>query len=636
MKNFLLAVSLTSVFTVVQAQPLSVEILVKQKSGFLGLGRPRSMTVELSNQGRQEPLTSTNINAGPFYYFLCRPVGEWQFDFDFLKEDLPKLSLLQKEQKLSAAWKSDFVEDSTYAAILVGFPKELKLYEPILVQFQAGDSLCQAEIKVAEQYWPGYTIFTDLLTNADSSLSHQQYREAITACNRLLSNQSFQIFPRFAEVKDKRTQIFDRYLTETWSSLTGVQSSTQLSPKQKIGSIDRLKPVFLFIGDSLTSSALNVSLLEPAVRAIAERANNGLVQASSARDSLQRVLDDENTRWIIAGSMPAGSEYLYKTVIEAVSAAFSSLDFRDSSKTALRLRVSDDLQARLGKYNLTESFETFLRLCNDRYNNRLPIFPPNFLPNLQKDSAAFPLPYYSVLKAINDYYYGSFDGAKREIFKIFRTSYDPELCMKFDRMRVQIGVREANISPEVLKVLQEAETAELRNDTQAATEKYLQLSLIAPNFAFGSFATGKFFARTGDPTRAFTFFQRAYTSDTLFFSAYREAYSGYRKTANYKPMIDVLTQAFQKGNDNLDVHFNLGLAYMGDGDVARAIQHFERALELNPLSYQTNIQLGLAYQSVKNYPRARDFLVKAVDIDPVRQEAVELLNKLNELQKAAH
>ena len=100
-------------------------------------------------------------------------------------------------------------------------------------------------------------------------------------------------------------------------------------------------------------------------------------------------------------------------------------------------------------------------------------------------------------------------------------------------------------------------------------------------------------------------------------------------------MIDVLTQAFQKGNDNLDVHFNLGLAYMGDGDVARAIQHFERALELNPLSYQTNIQLGLAYQSVKNYPRARDFLVKAVDIDPVRQEAVELLNRLNELQKAA-
>jgi Tfp pilus assembly protein PilF len=82
------------------------------------------------------------------------------------------------------------------------------------------------------------------------------------------------------------------------------------------------------------------------------------------------------------------------------------------------------------------------------------------------------------------------------------------------------------------------------------------------------------------------------------------------------------------------MHFNLGVAYMADGDLARAIQHFEQALELNPNSYQSNIQLGLAHQTAKNYQKAREYFNRAINIDPVRQDAVNFLDKLNELQKA--
>jgi tetratricopeptide (TPR) repeat protein len=55
---------------------------------------------------------------------------------------------------------------------------------------------------------------------------------------------------------------------------------------------------------------------------------------------------------------------------------------------------------------------------------------------------------------------------------------------------------------------------------------------------------------------------------------------------------------------------------------------------LNPNNYQTNVQIGLAYQTAKDYQKARDYYNKAIFIDPHRLEAVESLQKLDELQKA--
>ncbi|HTP13396.1 MAG TPA: tetratricopeptide repeat protein, partial [Bacteroidota bacterium] len=143
-------------------------------------------------------------------------------------------------------------------------------------------------------------------------------------------------------------------------------------------------------------------------------------------------------------------------------------------------------------------------------------------------------------------------------------------------------------------------------------------------------------ARTGDPVRATTFFEKAYRDDTLYLSAYRESCNLYRKQGNFKPMIEVLTLALSHGNDYWETNSALGQAFMGDGDPARAIERYKRALELNPRSYQTNIQLGQAYQTVKDFQKARECFNKAIEIDALRQEAVDALNKLNEQQRNAH
>ena len=416
-------------------------------------------------------------------------------------------------------------------------------------------------------------------------------------------------------------------------SFQGAATNDQMDLKARISTVDGFKPTFKFIIDSLPRSEWTIGSLDPTVAPILDRGRNALTQIANIRDSLQRVLDDQNVRWIIEGSASGKNGYLYIYMIETLGSAFSSLDFTDTALTELKVNIPADYQARLSKYNITESYETFLRMCNERYQTHLPIFPIDFLPNLKKDTTSFPLPYYSMLKAVNDYLYGNFTSAKEEIFRVFRTCYEPELNSRFDMMRMRMIIREQNVSQEVLKMLNEAEQFEKKKDIQNAQDKYRQITLVAPDFSYGFYALGKFYSRTSDQIRAAYSFQRAYQIDTLFLTAYREYYMQYMKQGNYKEMITALTTALSKGNDYWEINYNLGVAYLGDADPARAIQHFERALVLNPRSYKTNIQLGIAYQNVKNYQKAREYFNNAIGLDPTRQDAVDFLTKLNELQR---
>jgi len=320
-------------------------------------------------------------------------------------------------------------------------------------------------------------------------------------------------------------------------------------------------------------------------------------------------------------------------MIETLASAFSSLNFADTAATELKMKIPEEYQARLTKYNDTESYETFIRICSERWQTHLPIFPIDFLPNLKKDTISFSQPYYSMLKAVNDYYYGNFAGVKQEIVQIFRTCYDQEIIGRFDMLRVIISIREQHISPEVMKMFDEAEQFERTKDIQNAQDKYRQITLIAPNFAYGFFTLGRFYSRTGDPIRANYSYQKAYQTDSSYLSAYRESCSLFIRQSNFKEIINVLTNAISKGNDFWETNYNLGIAFLGDADPARAIRSFERALALNPKSYKTNIQIGLAHQNVKNYQKAREYFNNAIGLDPTKQEAVDFLTKLNELQR---
>jgi tetratricopeptide (TPR) repeat protein len=612
------------------AQVPSVQLKIREK-GFLR--SERLIQIDLSNQNRSLPLSSTNVNSGQYIYFLITPVGDWQIEPDVVTENLAKLIIYQNEKKLSIAWKGEIVA-GTPNFILVGYPKTFKLNQVFLFQCPLEEATSQIEFKVPQELWPGYTLVVDLTKQGDGATSSKQFKSAINIFEQILGNSGLQIFPQYDESKNKRTYCFDGLYNETSVAFQAAASNEQMELKARIAAVDGFKPTFKFILDSLPRADWSIGSLDPTVAPILDKCRNSLLQIGNIHDSLQRVLDDKNIQWIIEGSATSKNGYLYIYMIETLASAFSSLNFSDTAATDLKVKIPEDLKARLTKYNITESYETFIRICNERYQTHLPIFPIDFLPNLKKDTISFPLPYYSMLKAVNDYCYGNLSAANEEIFRIFRTCYEQDMNNRFDMMRIVISNREQRISPEVIKMLEEAEQFERAKDNQNAQDKYRQITLIAPNFPYGFFALGKFYNRTGDAIRANYSYQKAYQIDTLYLSAYRESYNLYIKQGNFKEIINVLSTAIAKGNDYWEVNYNLGIAFLGDADPARAIKSFERALALNPRSYKTNIQLGLAHQNVKDYQKAREYFNSAIGLDPTRQEAVDYLTKLNELQRS--
>ena len=614
------------------AQNPSVQLKITEKSGFLGMGGPRVIKIELSNQSHQPPLTSTSVSSGPYFYFLVSPAGDWVLDTDFVTESLSKVIIYQNQQKIPIAWKSELIVEGNNS-ILLGFGKTVRLDQSFVFQCPIGETTSQIEMKLPQEYWPGYQQVVSLCQQADSAFALKQYKTAITKYEQVLGTEAYQIFPQYNEIKNKRTQCYDGSYNESWVNFQAVVANAQFDLKQKIAHINEIAPAFKFIVDSLPRAAWSIGSLDPAVAPIIDHSNTAMAQLSGMRDSLQHALDDQNIHWIIDGSSTGKNGYLFSYMIETLASAFSSLNFSDTSAIALKVKIPDDFQARLVKYNLVESYETFLRICNERYQSHVPIFPIDFLPNLKRDTISFPLSYYDMLKAVNDYYYNNMASAKEEILKVFRTCYDPELNLRFDLLRQTIVDHEQGVSPDVLKMLDEAAQLEAKRDVAGTLDKYRQITLVAPNFAYGFYALGKFYLRTSDQIRATYSFQRAYQLDTLFLTAYRECYMQYLKQGNYKEMINVLTTALSKGNDYWEINYNLGVAYQGDADPARAIQSFEHALALNPRSYTTNIQLGLVHQSVKNYQKAREYFNNAIGLNPTRNEAVDYLTKLNDLQR---
>lgn len=623
---------LLCIATFLNAQAPFVQLKIKAKSGFLGIGGPRIVKIELSNENLQQPLTSDNVNNGQYYYFLVTPADDWQLDQDFVKEELLKVNIYQNEKKITVESIGKLISGGNNS-VLLGFSKDFLLNLLFLFQCPIDETMNQAEFKVPEEFWPGFTMVDGYARQAEAAEAARYFKSAIGSYEKILNNKNFKIFTQYDEYKAKRTQCFDDYYKEISASFQSAVTNTKLDLKSRIALVDSLKPTFKYILDSLPRAEWNIGSLDTTVASILNRCRISFAQATSFCDSLQHVLDDQNVRWIIEGSATSKNGYRYVYMIETLASAFSSLNFTDTTAKELKMTIPEDYQLRLIKYNDNESYETFIRICNERWQAHLPIFPIDFLPNLKKDTISFSQPYYSMFKAVNDYYYGNFISAKQEILQIFRTCYDEEIIGRFDMLRVVITNREQHISLEVMKMFDEAEQFERAKDIQSAQDKYRQITLIAPNFAYGFFTLGKFYNRTGDPIRANYSFQRAYQIDTLYLSAYHESCNLYIRQSNFKEIINVLTTALSKRNDFWVINYNLGIAFLGDADPARAIHCFERALALNPRSYKTNIQIGLAYQNVKNYQKAREYFNNAIGIDPTKQEAVDFLTKLNELQR---
>lgn len=636
MKNFLIVVLLPLCIlfseAIAQQSPVGIRLKVAEKSGLFNMGGPRFVKLSLSTKDSETNLTCENVNSGTHYYFLLQNDGDWKIDADFLKDNLPQLSLTQEALKLHPDFIDAIIANGDSTIVLIGFPKTFALNKPFAFEYPLDNGEARIEVTVPQEYWAGHSKVTGCFDAGDKALNGFLYKDAISDFDSILGDRSLEIFPAYDAAKEKRLEAFNKYFDENFDSLSKAMTYAA-DIKQKIAATVETVPKFQFVTDSLADSSLGISASDATVEPLMEKARNAIQRSHAALDSLRRALDDFNVRWIIAGSSGGRIDFKYKYIIEGLAYAFSSVNFADSTAKEMACTIPEELSERLKKFNLDESYETFVRIAGERWKNKSALFPPEFLANLSKDSTQFPLPYYSVLKAVDDFYSSNFDDAKKEIFQVMKTSYDHDLTNRMDDLRILIDTREKKIPIEVLVHMQEGEAAEEKGNSDGAAEHYKDAMLIADDYAPAAFALGKLYDRIGDSYKANNFFQKAVSTDTLYYSAYRFLYTNYFKNSNFKPMIDLLTQALARGNDFYDIHYYLGIAYNGAALFDDAIKQYERALELNPKSIDANIQAGIAYQNMKSYAKAREYDTRAIEIDPENQTATENMKRLDDLQK---
>lgn len=615
-----------------QQAPPEFKLKIAEKSGFLKMGGPKFIRLTLSTKNSEKALNSENVNNGGYYYFLLQNEGIWKIDADFLKEDLLLLSLAQEGKTLHPEYVGSIIANGDSTIVLIGFQKTFTLNKPFAFEYPIDDAVAKVDVAIPQEFWPGYAKITKYVAAGTKAIGDHNYKEAVVNFDAIIADQTLAIFPQFAAARQNRLDAFEKYFGENSDAL----AKTMLGDadlKQKIAATVDAMTKFQYVADSLADQTLGIPSTDASITPLANRTQNAILRSHTVLDSLHQALDDSNVRWIIAGSSGGKVDYKYKYIIEALANAFASLNFADSSAKELTWMIPDELSARLKKYNLTDSYETFVRITADRWKKKFPLVPMEFLINLSRDSAQFPLPYYSVLKAVNDFYSLNYADARKEIYQVMKTSYDHDLTNRMDVLRILIDTRARKIPLEVLGHMSDGQAAEEKGNTDGAAEHYRDAMLIADDYAPAAFALGKLYDRVGDSYRANNFFQKAVMTDTLYYGAYRFLYINYFKNSNFKPMIDLLLGALTRGNDFYDIHYYLGVAYNGAALFEDAIKQYERALELNPKSVEANIQAGIAYQNMKSYSKARDYYTRAIQIDPENQTATENLKRLDELQK---
>ena len=109
----------------------------------------------------------------------------------------------------------------------------------------------------------------------------------------------------------------------------------------------------------------------------------------------------------------------------------------------------------------------------------------------------------------------------------------------------------------------------------------------------------------------------------------------------FKKAIPILERAVEQEPDNEMIWTNLGAAYLGnpvlarDEEQRRAIEAFERALEINPIAPNVHYNLALIHRDRGEIEQAMRRFRQAIQANPHDQDARRALSRLESQQDEA-
>jgi len=140
--------------------------------------------------------------------------------------------------------------------------------------------------------------------------------------------------------------------------------------------------------------------------------------------------------------------------------------------------------------------------------------------------------------------------------------------------------------------------------------------------------------KRGQAEQALPSLRRAWELDPTEVATAINLSGAYILLNRYKEAIPVLESAVSLDPQNAMIWMNLGAAYLGNPILAtaekqgKAIQAFERALDLQPGLSNMNYSLGLIYRDQKQWRQARDQFQLALEVSPQDRDAKMLWEEM--------
>ena len=612
-------------------QDEGVDLKVAQHSGFMGLGGPRYLHIYLTTQNRDSILTCENVNASDSYYFVAEPKENWKIDEDYIGDLRPALRIQQGAGPSEIAIQDTLAAGRKGKAVLLVVSKpQLALHEPVIFRFPDGDTLTNAVLKVPDSLWPGHTKLRKYLAEGDRAMEGSDYRSAIGSYNGILRDQGLAIFSSYGETRSKRLRAFRKYFEDSYGGYLDLYVHDTLALQRKIAKSAEYLGQYQYVADSLPDRSVHIPESDSTVASLLSWVRGKLFRASSELDSLHAALERQKIRFIVNGSSRANDDYRYRLMIEALTYAYLTIDFADTMSRDFRLVLPERFATWLRKFDLLDPYETFVKITKDRRKKGQSLFMPEFLANLRTDSAVFNMPFSQVLKAVDDFSQGSYSEVEREVTEVMKHICDDELNTGLDQLRITARNFLLKVSPEVLAKIKQGRTAEDMGDSALALEYYRDATLMAPDYAPGLYALGKYYERRHDNTRAFPYFAKAINRDPIYFSAYQSMFQIQMSGSDLRRFIESLLESQKKGNDGFASHYYLSEAYNASGFYKEALASSERALQMNEKSVKACLQASVALQGLQSFSKAHAYLEKGLLLDPENEQLLEQKRRLEE------
>lgn len=149
-----------------------------------------------------------------------------------------------------------------------------------------------------------------------------------------------------------------------------------------------------------------------------------------------------------------------------------------------------------------------------------------------------------------------------------------------------------------------------------------------------AFSRGTQLLHRHKPQEALPFLEKAFRLDKQHIDAGINLGGAYILTQQFRKAVEVLEPLSRQAPQHVMVWINLGAAYLGNPVLARdeeqlkAIEAFEKALDLNPAAPSVAYNLGLIYRDRQEIGQAIHWFRRAIQANPNDRDAHVLLSRL--------